>query len=106
MKKKELKQHIFRGARAYAAWKGVKFGHGSEGDIERFAGQAADKIFAEPADQQDARRGEADENFRRLIDQMIVEGVLVHDNPPGVIGEKTLERALDKKFRIMWPFED
>lgn len=93
-------------ANYYAARRGYRFGSGAQHMIGRtFAGQAAREVMKKEPRYFESAKKKIRENFRKLIDQMIVESKTIDkyaNRQPGVIGEQTLSMAMFKLCPL-WP---
>ncbi len=100
----DIGRQLYEAARNYAASRGYKFGDGAEGDIQRYANDAAIDIEKKRLGQ--IGIGKAEQAFEKLIDSMIeaanqIPGYTIAR--PDVIGEQTLGQALNKLCPL-WPF--
>lgn len=91
---------------SYLAIRGYRFGYGAEGVFRDAIQRAAKDIQSLPADLQRTRVEQAVNNFRLVIDTMIIAS----RNIPGyqnshyrVIGEQTFAEAM-QKLCPLWPF--
>jgi hypothetical protein len=95
MTEDQLAQRIYEHANAYAKSRGVKLGYGADGDFLRYARVAAVDLLKDPMALA-SRENEVNKAFGQVIDEMIRVSTTLPDYPPGQIGERTLERALEK----------
>ncbi|MCG8313683.1 MAG: hypothetical protein MI976_10740 [Pseudomonadales bacterium] len=93
-------------ANYYAARRGYRFGSGAQHMIDRrFAEQAAREVMKKEPQYFEPAKKKIRENFRKLIDQMIIESKTIDkyaNRQPGVIGEQTLSMAMFKLCPL-WP---
>ena len=105
--KREARELELQGrVNSYLAIRGYLFGAGAEGEFRRAIQQAADDIQSLPPDLQRTRIEQAVNNFRLVIDTMIIASRQI----PGyqnrhfhVIGEQTFAEAM-QKLCPLWPF--
>src|SRR5437870_1021159 len=103
MNRDHLARHIFEHAQKYADSRQVRLGPGADFQFKAYADRAADELAKTPDRELDARLRAMDMLFERLIDEMIGASKQIPGYERGVIGEQTLQRALQKLCPI-FPF--